>query len=182
VLRKKGIEVLLLSDRVDEWLMDHLHEFDGKSFRNVARGDLDLGSVQSAEEKQAQEALSKEHAAIVQRLKKALENRVSDVRVTGRLADSPVCLVLGEHDMGLQMRRILEAAGQKVPTVQPVLEINPLHPLLARLESTVEEGAFSELAMLLFEQATLADGGQLPDPAAFVQRLNRLLLAMGGQQ
>jgi len=179
VLRKKGVEVLLLSDRVDEWLMDHLREFDGKSFRNVARGDLDLSSVQSAEEKQAQETLSKEHAAIVERLKKALENRVSDVRVTGRLADSPVCLVLGENDMGLQMRRILEAAGQKAPAAQPVLEINPLHPLLLRLESTAEEGAFNELSMLLFEQATLADGGQLPDPAAFVQRLNRLLLAMG---
>jgi len=182
VLRKKGVEVLLLSDRVDEWLMDHLREFDGKSFRNVARGDLDLSSVQSEEEKQAQETLSKEHAAIVERLKKALENRVSDVRVTSRLADSPVCLVLGENDLGLQMRRILEAAGQKAPTAQPVLEINPTHPLLVRLESTAEEGAFNELAMLLFEQATLADGGQLPDPAAFVQRLNRLLLSMGDRK
>lgn len=182
VLRKKGVEVLLLSDRVDEWLMDHLREFDGKSFRNVARGDLDLGSVQSEEEKQAQETLSKEHAAVVERLKKALESQVSDVRVTSRLADSPVCLVLGEHDLGLQMRRILEAAGQKAPTTKPVLEINPMHPLLLRLESTADEGAFNELAMLLFEQATLADGGQLSDPAAFVQRLNRLLLAMGDRQ
>jgi len=182
VLRKKGVEVLLLSDRVDEWLMDHLREFDGKSFRNVARGDLDLSSVQSEEEKQAQETLSKEHAAVVERLKKALESQVSDVRVTSRLADSPVCLVLGEHDLGLQMRRILEAAGQKAPTTKPVLEINPMHPLLLRLESTADEGAFNELAMLLFEQATLADGGQLSDPAAFVQRLNRLLLAMGDRQ
>ncbi len=182
VLRKKGIEVLLLSDRVDEWLMDHLREFDGKSLRNVARGDLDLSSVQSAEEKQAQETLSKEHAALVERLKKTLENQVSDVRVTSRLTDSPVCLVLGENDMGMQMRRILEAAGQKAPITKPVLELNPGHPLLLRLESTAEEAAFDELAMLLFEQATLADGGQLADPAAFVQRLNRLLLAMGDRK
>jgi molecular chaperone HtpG len=178
VLRKKGIEVLLLADRVDEWLMDHLREFDGKSFRNVARGELDLGTVQTDEEKKAQEGLSKEHAAIVERIKKALEERVSDVRVTTRLADSPACLVLGEHDMGAQMRRILEAAGQKAPPVKPVLEINPAHPLLARIESTSEAATFNDLAMLLFEQATLAEGGQLPEPAMFVQRLNRLLLAM----
>lgn len=182
VLRKKGIEVLLLSDRVDEWLMDHLREFDGKSFRNVSRGDLDLSAVQTDEEKQAQETLSKEHAAVVERLKKALENQVSDVRVTSRLADSPACLVLGEHDLGVQMRRILEAAGQKAPHAKPLLEVNPLHPLLVRLEATAEQGAFDDLAMLLFEQATLADGGQLPDPAAFVQRLNRLLLSMGGSK
>lgn len=179
VLRKKGLEVLLLSDRIDEWLMDHLHEFDGKSFRNVARGELDLGAVQSDEEKKAQETLSKEHTAILERIRKTLGDRVSDVRVTSRLADSPACLVLGENDMGAQMRRILEAAGQKAPATKPLLEINPAHPLLARLEATSDEAAFSDLAMLLFEQATLADGGQLPEPAAFVQRLNRLLLSMG---
>lgn len=178
VLRKKGIEVLLLSDRVDEWLMDHLHEFDGKSFRNVARGDLDLGAVQTEEEKKAQEDLSKEHGALVERLKKSLGDNVSDVRVTSRLADSPACLVLGEHDLGMQMRRILEAAGQQAPVAKPLLEINPTHPLLARLEATAEEPAFDDLAMLLFEQATLADGGQLAEPAAFVQRLNRLLLSI----
>lgn len=178
VLRKKGIEVLLLSDRVDEWLMDHLHEFDGKSFRNVARGDLDLSAVQTEEEKKAQEALSKEHGALVERLKKSLGDNVSDVRVTSRLADSPACLVLGEHDLGVQMRRILEAAGQQAPVAKPLLEINPAHPLLARLEATTEEPAFNDLAMLLFEQATLADGGQLAEPAAFVQRLNRLLLSI----
>lgn len=179
VLRKKGLEVLLLSDRIDEWLMDHLHEFDGKSFRNVARGELDLGAVQSDEEKKAQETLSKEHTAILERIRKTLGDRVSDVRVTSRLADSPACLVLGENDMGAQMRRILEAAGQKAPATKPLLEINPAHPLLARLEATSDEAAFNDLAMLLFEQATLADGGQLPEPAAFVQRLNRLLLSMG---
>jgi molecular chaperone HtpG len=180
ILRKKGIEVLLLSDRVDEWLMDHLHEFDGKSFRNVSRGDLDLGAVQTEDEKKSQETLSKEHGAIVERLKGALGDRVSDVRVTARLTDSPACLVLGEHDMGAQMRRILEAAGQKVPTTKPVLEVNPTHPLLTRLNSTSDEAAFGDLSLLLLDQATLADGGQLPEPAAFVQRLNRVLLSMGG--
>jgi molecular chaperone HtpG len=178
VLRKKGVEVLLLADRVDEWLVDHLREFDGKSLRNVARGELDLGPIQTDEEKQAQETLSKEHAAIVERIKKALTDRVSDVRVTTRLSDSPACLVLGEYDMGAQMRRIMEAAGQKAPSPKPALEINPVHPLLARLESTSDEPAFNDLSMLLFEQATLAEGGQLPEPAVFVQRLNRLLLSM----
>ena len=179
VLRKKGLEVLLLSDRVDEWLMDHLREFDGKSFRNAARGELDLGTIQTDEEKKAQEDLTKEHAALLERVKTALTDKVSDVRITTRLADSPACLVLGEHDMGAQMRRILEAAGQKAPATKAALEINPTHPLVARLEATSDQGTFDDLAMLLFEQATLADGSQLAEPAAFVQRLNRLLLAMG---
>jgi molecular chaperone HtpG len=180
VLRKKGIEVLLLSDRVDEWLMDHLHEFEGKSFRSTNRGDLDLGAVQTDEEKQSQETLSKEHGPIVERLKAALGDRVSDVRITSRLTDSPACLVLGDHDMGAQMRRILEAAGQKVPSTKPILEINPTHPLLTRLNATSGEPAFGDLSLLLLDQATLADGGQVPEPAAFVQRLNRVLLSMGG--
>lgn len=176
VLRKKGIEVLLLSDRVDEWLVDHLREFDGKPLKNVARGQLDFAAIQSDEEKKAQEEQSKEHAALIERVKKSLEDRVSDVRVTARLADSPACLVLGEHDMGAQMRRILEAAGQKTPASKPILELNPTHPLLQRIEKTSEDAEFNDLSMLLFEQATLADGGQLPEPAAFVQRLNRLLM------
>ena len=178
VLRKKGIEVLLLSDRVDEWLTDHLREFDGKSFRNVARGDLDLGAVQTEDEKKEQEDLSKEHAKVVDRLKTSLGDRVSDVRITGRLEDSPACLVLGEHDMGAQMRRIMEAAGQKAPSTKPVLEVNPKHPLVTRLEGTEEDTAFTDLALLLLDQATLADGTQLADPAAFVKRLNKLLLSL----
>ena len=178
VLRKKGIEVLLLSDRVDEWLMDHLHEFDGKSFKNVSRGDLDLSAIQTDDEKKAQEDLSKEHGELLERLKKALGERVENVRVTARLTDSPACLVLGEHEMGAQMRRILEAAGQKVPTTKPTLEVNPTHPLLTRLSTTSDEGAFGDLSLLLLDQATLADGGQLPEPAAFVQRLNRVLLSL----
>jgi molecular chaperone HtpG len=178
ILRGKGIEVLLLSDRVDEWLVDHLREFEGKQLRNVARGELDIDAIQSDAEKQQRETLSKEHAALVERMKKSLQDRVSDVRVTNRLADSPAVLVLGAHDLGAQMRRILEAAGQKVPTSKPALEINVQHPLLQRIESTGEDTAFDDLSMLLFEQATLADGGQLAEPAAFVQRLNRLLLTM----
>jgi molecular chaperone HtpG len=176
VLRKKGIEVLLLSDRVDEWLVDHLREFDGKQLKNVARGELDFSAIQSEEEKKAQEDLSKGHAELIERIKKALTEQVSDVRVTARLADSPACLVLGQYDMGSQMRRIMEAAGQKAPTSKPSLEINPSHPLLQRIEKTTDEPEFNDLSMLLFEQATLADGGQLPEPSAFVQRLNRLLM------
>jgi len=176
VLRKKGIEVLLLSDRVDEWLVDHMREFDGKQLKNVARGQLDFAAIQSDEEKKAQEESSKEHATLIERVKKALEEQVSDVRVTARLADSPACLVLGEYDMGAQMRRIMEAAGQKAPASKPILELNPTHPLLQRIEKTSEDAEFNDLSMLLFEQATLADGGHLPEPAAFVQRLNRLLM------
>ena len=178
ILRSKGLEVLLLSDRVYEWLVEHLREFDGKQLRNVARGELDIDAIQTEEEKQQRETLSKEHASLVERMKKSLQERVSDVRVTNRLADSPAVLVLGAHDLGAQMRRILEAAGQKVPTSKPVLEINVQHPLLQRIESTSEDAAFDDLSVLLFEQATLADGGQLAEPAAFVQRLNRLLLTM----
>jgi Molecular chaperone, HSP90 family len=177
VLRKKGIEVLLLSDRIDEWMMDHLREYDGKPLRNVARGELDLSGVQTEEEKKAQESLSKEHESLIERIKKVLGERVSDVRTTVRLADSPACLVLGEHDIGTQMRRILEAAGQKAPQAKPVLEINPTHPLLQRMSGTSDDATFADLTLLVFEQAMLAEGGQLPEPAVFVQRLNRLLLA-----
>jgi molecular chaperone HtpG len=178
ILRKKGVEVLLLSDRVDEWLTDHLQEFDGKKLRNAARGELDFSAIESPEEKQAQETLSKEHAPLVERIRKALADRVTDVRVTTRLTDSPACLVLGEHDLGAQMRRILEAAGQKTPPAKPILEINPAHPLLQRIGETQENAAFEDLTLLLLDQATLADGGQLAEPAAFVQRLNRLLLSL----
>ena len=143
----------------------------------MARGELDLSAVESEEEKKAQETLAKEHAGLVERIKKALGDRVSDVRVTHRLVESPACLVLGEHDLGAQMRRILEAAGQKAPVSKPALEINPTHPLLARIEATQDEADFNDLSLLVLDQATLADGGQLSEPAAFVQRLNRLLLS-----
>jgi molecular chaperone HtpG len=176
-LRSKGLEVLLLSDRIDEWLMDHLREFGGKQLRNVARGDLDLSGVESDADKAQRESLAKEHGAVAERIKKVLSEKVSDVKVTTRLSESPAVLVLGEHDMGAQMRRILEAAGQKAPDAKPNLEINPLHPLLQRLEALAEGEEFNDLSLLLFEQATLADGGQLAEPAEFVRRLNRLLLA-----
>ena len=177
VLRQKGLEVLLLSERVDEWLMDHLREFEGKQLRNVARGDLDLSAVESSEDKQHREELAKDSAAITERMQKVLSEQVSVVRVTTRLSDSPAVLVVGEHDMSPQMRRIMEAAGQKMPTSKPTLEINPAHPLLKRLADLPDGEGFADLATLLHEQAMLASGEQLPEPAAFVQRLNRLLLA-----
>jgi molecular chaperone HtpG len=178
VLKRKGIEVLLLSDRVDEWLMDHFREFEGKKLRNIARGSLDLSGVQTEEEQQAQKSLAGAHTGLTERLQKRLAEQVDTVLVTSRLTDSPACLVLGEHDIGAQMRRILEAAGQKPPQSKPILEINPEHPLLVRIEGLQEGAEFDDLALLLFEQATLADGGHLPDPAAFVKRLNRLLLSL----
>ena len=178
VLKRKGVEVLLLSDRVDEWLMDHFREFDGKKLRNIARGTLDLSGIQTEEEKEAQKSLAGAHTALVERLQKRLADHVDTVLVTSRLTDSPACLVLGEHDIGAQMRRILEAAGQKPPQSKPILEVNPEHPLLVRIAALQDGAEFDDLALLLFEQATLADGGHLPDPAAFVQRLNRLLLSL----
>ena len=178
LLKKKEIEVLLLSDRVDEWLMDHLREFEGKKLRNVARGDLDLKAIQTEDEKKADEEVAKEHEQLVERVKTALGEKVSAVRTTSRLLESPSCLVLGEHDMTAHMRRILEAAGQKSHTAAPVLELNPSHPLVKRMEATAEGEAFNDLAWLVFDQATLSEGGQLPDPAAFVRRLNKLLQAM----
>ena len=178
VFRKKGIEVLLLSDRVDDWLMNHLQEFDGKQFQDVARGALDLGA-DSDEEKAEQEKLAKESEALVERLAKVLEGRVAEVRATSRLTDSASCLVVGDFDMGAQMRRIMEAAGQPVPESKPILEINPGHPLVKMLDQEADEDRFADLGSLLFDQANLAEGGQLDDPAAYVARLNRLLLQMG---
>jgi molecular chaperone HtpG len=177
VLKKKGIEVLLLSERVDEWLMDHLREFDGKQLRNVAKGDLDLSAIEGGnEDKQAHEALAKDNAELTERMQKLLSEQVAAVRVTTRLSDSPAVLVTGEYDMSAQMRRIMEAAGQKMPAAKATLEINPAHPLLQRLAKLPDGDEFTDLTMLLHEQAMLADGVQLPEPAAFVQRLNRLLL------
>lgn len=177
VFRKKGIEVLLLSDRVDDWLMNHLQEFDGKSFQDVGRGELDL-PADSEEEKAEQETLAKDNEALVERLGKALESRVAEVRATGRLTDSAACLVVGDFDMGAQMRRIMEAAGQEVPESKPILEVNPGHPLISILDQEADEDRFSDLASIVFDQAHLAEGGQLDDPAAYVSRLNKLLLQM----
>ena len=178
VFRKKGLEVLLLSDRVDEWLMSNLFEFDGKSFVDIGRGDLDLGKLDSEEEKKAQEDAAKENEDLVKRIKDVLTGDVEDVRVTHRLTDSPACLVMGQNDMGLQMRRMMEAAGQSMPESKPIFEINPSHPLVNRLDHEVDEDRFADLTRVVFDQANLAAGGQLDDPATYVQRLNKLLLEM----
>jgi molecular chaperone HtpG len=178
VFRKKGIEVLLLTDRVDDWLMNHLQDFDGKQFQDVARGALDL-ATDSDEEKAEQEKLEKDSEALVERLGKVLQ--VEEVRATTRLTESPACLVVGDHDMGAQMRRIMEAAGQPVPESKPILEVNPIHPLLEMLDQEPDEDRFADLASVVFDQANLAEGGQLEDPAAYVSRLNKLLLTLSGK-
>jgi molecular chaperone HtpG len=178
VFRKNGIEVLLLSDRIDEWMMGYLTEYDGKPFQDIARGDLDLGDIQTEEDKQQQEKASEEHKALLDRIKAALDDRVQEVRATNRLTDSPACLVVGQFDMGAQMRKIMEAAGQKVPESKPIFEINVEHPLVQRLEQESSDERFNELAAVLFDQATLASGQQLKDPGSYVSRLNRLLLEL----
>ena len=180
VFRKRGIEVLLLSDRVDDWLMSHLQEFDGKTFQDVARGELDE-DIASEEEKAEREKLQEESKALVERMKQTLDVEVADVRASARLTESPACLVVGEFDMGAQMRRIMEAAGQPVPESKPTLEINPGHPLITLLDNEQDEARFADLARVVFDQALLAEGGQLKDPAAYVERLNGLLLKMAAE-
>lgn len=178
VFRKKGIEVLILSDRIDEWMMGYLNEYDGKQFQDVARGDLDLGEVETEEDKKHKEEAAEEHKNLLERIKTALVDRVQEVRVTNRLTDSPACLVVGDFDMGAQMKKIMEAAGQKVPDSKPIFEINVEHPLVQRLENEQGEDRFKELSAVLLDQATLASGEQLQDPGAYVSRLNRLLLEL----
>ncbi|MFC3608952.1 molecular chaperone HtpG [Stutzerimonas tarimensis] len=178
VFRKKGIEVLLLTDRIDEWMMSYLSEFDGKQFVDVARGDLDLGKLDSEEDKQAQEEIAKAKEGLLERLKGALADQVAEVRVSHRLTDSPAILAIGEQDLGLQMRQILEASGQKVPDAKPIFEINPQHPLIEKLDAEPDEDRFKDLAHILFDQAALAAGDSLKDPASYVQRLNRLLVEL----
>ncbi|MBD9483953.1 molecular chaperone HtpG [Pseudomonas sp. PDM14] len=178
VFRKKGIEVLLLTDRIDEWLMSYLSDFDGKQFVDVARGDLDLGKLDSEEDKKAQEEIAKTKEGLVERLKGALGEQVAEVRVSHRLTDSPAILAIGEQDLGLQMRQILEASGQKVPDSKPIFEINPAHPLIEKLDAEPDEDRFVDLSHILFDQAALAAGDSLKDPAAYVQRLNKLLVEL----
>lgn len=178
VFSKKGIEVLILCDRIDEWMMGYLSEYDGKSFQDVARGNLDLGEIETEEDKKQQEEAAKEHEELLERIRTALQDQVQEVRATNRLTDSPACLVVGDFDMGAQMKKIMEAAGQKVPDSKPIFEINVEHPLVQRLEQEQGEERFGELAAVLFDQATLASGEQLADPGAYVSRLNRLLLEL----
>ncbi|PYY70499.1 molecular chaperone HtpG [Pseudomonas jessenii] len=178
VFRKKGIEVLLLTDRIDEWLMSYLSDFDGKSFVDVARGDLDLGNLDSEEDKKAAEEVAKAKEGLVERLKAALGESVAEVRVSHRLTDSPAILAIGEQDLGLQMRQILEASGQKVPDSKPIFEFNPAHPLIEKLDNEQSDERFGDLSHILFDQAALAAGDSLKDPAAYVRRLNKLLVEL----
>ncbi|MCX7056214.1 MAG: molecular chaperone HtpG [Proteobacteria bacterium] len=176
-LKQKNVEVLLLHDRVDEWMMSYLGEIDGKSCHDVGRGDLDLGELVPPEERAAEEKSNEASLELCGRLREALAGRVESVRATQRLAESPACLVRGEGEIGAQMRKLMEATGQSLPVTRPTLEVNPAHPLVARLASLPEGESFTDLAGLLVDEATLAEGGQLAEPAEFVRRLNRLLLA-----
>jgi molecular chaperone HtpG len=177
-LKERGLEVLLLSERIDEWVMGQLQDFEGKRFKDASRGDLDLGGLASEADKKEHDAQLKESKGLLKRVKDSLGERVTEVRVSERLKESPACLVLGEHDLGEQMRRILAAAGQKAPQAHPVLELNVSHPLVKYLDALPDASEFGELAQLLYEQAALAEGSQLANPPEYVQRLNRLLVRL----
>ena len=174
IFRKKGIEVLLLSDRVDEWLVANLTEYNGKQLQSIAKGSLDLGKLEDETEKKEHEKEADDYKELVTKMKEVLGERIKDVRVTFRLTESPACLVVDTHDMSGNLERLLKSAGQKVPNTKPILEINPHHPMVQRLK--YEEAKFSDWSNILFDQALLAEGGQLEDPASFVRRLNDLLL------
>jgi molecular chaperone HtpG len=178
VFRKKGIEVLLLSDRVDEWLTSGLTEFEGKSLQSVAKGQLDLSKLETEEDKKEQEKVEQEAKNLLEHIKTSLGDKVEDVRVSHRLTDSPSCIVLNEHDMALYMQHLFKQAGHDVPKTKPSLEVNPTHPLLQRMQNETDDERFNEWASVLLDQAILAEGGQLEDPAGFVSRLNRLMLAL----
>ena len=179
-LRAKGIEVLLLSDRIDEWVMGQTSEFEGKKFKDVARGDLELGGLSESAEKEAAEAALKESKTLLKRIKDALGERVTEVRVSTRLSESPACLVLGEHDMGAQLRRVFAQAGQSAPDSKPALELNVDHALVKKLDTTKDAAQFNDIALLIYDQAALGEGGQLANPGEFVRRLNRLLAELMG--
>ena len=175
IFRKKGIEVLLMSDKVDEWLLGSLTEFEGKKLQSIAKGDLDLGKLQDESEKEAQKKVEEEAKSLVERIKSTLGESVKEVRVTHRLTDSPACLVAGEHDVSGNLARILKAAGQKAPESKPILEINPGHRLIERLKNESDDARFADYTHVVFDQALLAEGGQLDDPASFVRRMNSLI-------
>ena len=175
IFRKKGLEVLLMSDRVDEWLLGSLTEFEGKKLQSIAKGDLDLGKLESETEKEIQKKIEEEAKTLVEKIKQTLGEQVKDVRVTHRLTDSPACLVSDEHDLSGNLARILKSAGQKAPETKPILEINPTHKLVKRIEAESADDVFADLAHVLFDQALLAEGGALEDPASFVKRMNSLI-------
>ncbi len=176
--KRKGIEVVLMYDRINEWLMNHINEFDGKALQDVARAGLDLGNLEDKEEKAEVEKSGKAFKKLLSRLKEAIGERVEDVKISHRLTESPACLVSKDDEMGLQMRRILEASGQAVPGSKRIFEVNTKHPLVERLNAETDEARFKDLAFVLYDQAVLAEGSQLDDPAEYVQRLNRLLLEL----
>ncbi|MGH1472345.1 MAG: molecular chaperone HtpG [Cellvibrionaceae bacterium] len=178
VFRKKGIEAIIMYDRVDEWMIGSLTEFDGKTFQDVAKGALDLGDLDNEEDKKKQEEVEKELEGLLERTQKILDDKVESVRLTHRLTTSPACLAVGEHDMGAQMRKMMEAAGQALPVSKPAFELNPEHPLVKKLDQEQDEDRFADLTQVLFDQASLAEGGQLEDPGAYVNRLNKLLLEL----
>jgi len=176
VFKKKGIEVLLLTESVDEWWLGSVDEFDGKKLQSVAKGDLDLGALADDEEKKAAEKTADELKPLLEKIKTSLAEKVKEVRVTHRLTESPACLVVDEHELSGNLERLLKAAGQKVNAVKPILEINPTHPLVEKLKADVEAETFDSLSLILFEQSLLAEGGQLEDPAGFVKRVNQFML------
>jgi molecular chaperone HtpG len=176
IFRKKGIEVLVLSDRIDEWMGSYLGEFDGKPLQDITKGELDLGEIEVEEDKKHQEEAAKTYANLLKQIQELLGDKIKEVRVTNRLTDSPACLVVGEHDMGAQMKKIMEAAGQHVPENKPIFELNPDHPLVQKLNGEQDEERFNALTHILFDQAALASGEQLKEPGAFVSRLNKLIL------
>ena len=176
IFRKKGIEVLLMADRVDEWALNYLNEFDGTPLQSVAKGAVDLGKLQDDDEKKAAEEAQTQFKPILDKLKEALKDKATDVRATSRLVDSPACLVVQDGDMSTQLARMLKQAGQAVPEVKPILEVNAQHPLVKKLEASVDGVHFDDLAHILFDQALLAEGGMPADPAAYVKRVNALLL------
>ncbi len=181
VFKKKGIEVLLLSDRVDEWLVSGLTEYEGKSLQSVAKGELDLGDMDDEEEKASQEKQAEAHKGLLEKMKDVLGDGVKEVRISHRLTDSPACLVVEDHDMSANLARVLKSVGQDAPATAPIIEINLEHPLVERLENEDDEARFGDLTQVLFDQAQLAEGGQLDDPAAFVRRLNGLMLNLSGK-
>jgi len=178
IFRKKGVEVLLLSDRVDEWMLSFLNDFDGKELVSVAKGGLDLGKLEDEAEKKEHEETETQYKDLVEQMKGALADKAKDVRVTHRLTDSPACLVADDNELSANLVRMLKAAGQSAPDSKPILEINPNHPLVTRLKyEDTNGGRFADWANILFDQAMLAEGGQLADPAAFVKRMNEMLLS-----
>ncbi len=178
VFRKKGIEVLLLSDRIDEWLVSHLTDFDGKQLQSVARGGVDLSAMEDEESKEAQEKLEQEFDSVVKRMKEALGDKVKEVKISNRLTDSPAVIVTAEDDMSIQMQKLMASVGQEVPESQPIFEINAEHELVKHVADEQDEDKFTQWVDVLFEQATLAERGSLKDPASFVARLNKLMLSL----